>query len=648
MPNLRRPLTRAPARASMAAMTRRTVAFALTALLLALAGCTPDVPDPEPAAKAIAQGLQQSNFVSAGPVLDANTATENLDAILGDARELDHTVTVAGISEVEGKPDERTVALDWSWQPVPDAPPATVRTTATLTLTDDVWTARWDPAWVHPKATDAATFAITRTPAARANITGAGGAEIVVPREVIRIGIDKQNLADAVAAESAAQGLADALALDDPAGFVAKVAAAGPKAYVLALTIRQDQAGKYDLATIRGLPGVLLQGGKQFLAPSAEFARPLIGRVGEATKEIVDESKGTIAAGDEVGLSGLQRRYDERLRGEPGIALDLTVGVATYPVFHSEPVPGKDLGLTLDLRLQTLADQVLAGQTSAAGLVAIQPSNGAVLAAATSPGSNGLATATVGKYPPGSTFKVVTLLALLRAGFTLDSPVECTPTVTVDGREFTNYPGYPAAAVGTVPLRTAFANSCNTALIAEHGTVSAQDLADAAAALGLGGDTETGFGWFTGSVPTDATGTTHAADLIGQGQVVVSPMAMAVVAASVAAGEAVTPVLADVETPTPAAPAKPLTAAEAATLAEAMRAVVTEGTSTFLQKVPGAPVGAKSGTAQYGTGDPLPTHAWMIATQGDLAVAVFVEVGDYGTATAGPILEAFLRGVNNP
>ena len=51
---------------------------------------------------------------------------------------------------------------------------------------------------------------------------------------------------------------------------------------------------------------------------------------------------------------------------------------------------------------------------------------------------------------------------------------------------------------------------------------------------------------------------------------------------------------------------------------------------------------AKTGTAEYGTSDPHPTHAWMIGAQGDLAVAVFVADGDSGSKTAGPLLKAFL------
>ena len=74
-----------------------------------------------------------------------------------------------------------------------------------------------------------------------------------------------------------------------------------------------------------------------------------------------------------------------------------------------------------------------------------------------------------------------------------------------------------------------------------------------------------------------------------------------------------------------------------------MRGVVTEGGATFLQDVPGDEVAAKTGTAQFGDAGNLQNHVWMIAIQGDLAVAVFVDVGEYGSTTAGPLLEQFLR-----
>jgi len=74
-----------------------------------------------------------------------------------------------------------------------------------------------------------------------------------------------------------------------------------------------------------------------------------------------------------------------------------------------------------------------------------------------------------------------------------------------------------------------------------------------------------------------------------------------------------------------------------------MRGVVTRGSASFLADLPGAPVLAKTGTAEFGTGTPPRTHAWMVAVHGDLAVAVFIDVGESGSSTAGPILERFLR-----
>jgi cell division protein FtsI/penicillin-binding protein 2 len=83
-----------------------------------------------------------------------------------------------------------------------------------------------------------------------------------------------------------------------------------------------------------------------------------------------------------------------------------------------------------------------------------------------------------------------------------------------------------------------------------------------------------------------------------------------------------------------------------------MRAVVTRGSGIGLADVPGGPVIAKTGTAEFGerperadggAARALPTHTWMVAGQGDLAVAVFVDRGASGSHTAGPILERFLR-----
>ncbi len=221
-------------------------------------------------------------------------------------------------------------------------------------------------------------------------------------------------------------------------------------------------------------------------------------------------------------------------------------------------------------------------------------------------------------------------------------------------------------------LRDAFAHSCNTAFINARDTVSQAQLEAAATSLGVAVEAPAlGAGAFLGSVPGEATGTEHAASMIGQGKVLMSPLAAAIMAGSVAKGAPVSPQLvlnpgADdgggraapqprpsagatpSASPTAAAPAPaaasgtPVTAAEAAALADMMRAVVTSGHTGFLASVPGAPVAAKTGTAEFGSDDPPKTHAWIVAVHGDLAVAVFVEEGGLGATVSGPLLKEFL------
>jgi cell division protein FtsI/penicillin-binding protein 2 len=81
----------------------------------------------------------------------------------------------------------------------------------------------------------------------------------------------------------------------------------------------------------------------------------------------------------------------------------------------------------------------------------------------------------------------------------------------------------------------------------------------------------------------------------------------------------------------------------AAILRTLMRQVVTQGTAADAG-LPGQ-VAGKTGTAEFGTGDPLPTHAWFIGFRGDLAFAVIVEGGGVGGRVAAPAAARFLRGL---
>jgi cell division protein FtsI/penicillin-binding protein 2 len=622
-------------------MRSRLAVLALAASL-ALTGCQllGDDEGPEPVLDSLAGGLSSGDL--GGVRFDVADASEQYAAVVDGLGEVDPSVEVG---EPEVTDDTATASVSWTWEL--DGQPWTYDTTAKLTRVDDAWQVTWAPSLVEPSLVDGEHLTLTRTPAERGRITGAGDRAIVAPRDVVRLGLDKTKLTtEQVAAgqvTASAQAIASALEVDAVA-FTERAEAAGDKAFVEALVLRAEDATTAVPPGYAEIAGAVTIPDQQDLAPSRGFAAPILGSVGDATAEIIEESGGEVEAGDVVGLSGLQARYDDELTGAPGLTVIAAGADNDRAVHEVAPVPGTPLRTTLDIDLQTRAEQALAAVGPASAIVAIRPSDGAILAAASGPGSKGLNTATYGQYAPGSTFKIVSSLALLRSGLRPEDTVECPATTVVDGKSFKNYDDYPASGLGTITLRQAVANSCNTAFISSRDRLQDGDLAAAAAGLGLGVDHDLGFPAYFGQVPPPSGETEAAADLIGQGKVLASPMAMATVAASVAAGRAVLPVLLPELGTAQTPPSAPLTAAEAASLKALMRAVVTDGSGSFLLDLPGE-VGAKTGTAEYGSPDgsgSLRTHTWMIATQGDLAVAVFVETGESGSRTAGPILERFL------
>jgi cell division protein FtsI/penicillin-binding protein 2 len=583
----------------------------------------------------------------------------------------------AGGLQLDG--DTAKVPLNYSWKIASGEWKYTV--SADLRKSGDKWLTVWSPGMLVPDLAEGEILSKSTQTPQRADILGAQDAQLVTYRPVVNVGIDKPKLGTADAADSATK-LAKLVGID-PAAYVQQVEASGAEAFVPAITLRDTSSRTVTDAQIEAIPGGRAIQDKLPLAPTRNFARAVLGTVGEASAEQIEKSDGALTAGDVTGTGGLQQQYDAQLRGKDGIVVrvqraDLTKeeiqAAQTDPrrtAFEVQATPGTPLKTTLDPKLQQLAEDTLADIKPASAIVALRPSTGAVLAAASGPGSNGYNTAMLGQYAPGSTFKVVDSLAMLRNGFTPDSKVECTPTLTVDGRKFKNAEGYPADSLGSVTLRDAFAHSCNTAFISVRDKVSQAQLESAATSLGVAVEApKLGADAFLGSVPGKAEGTDHAASMIGQGRVLMSPLAAAIMAGSVAKGSPVSPVLVQEAAPgaspsasgaagtqpaegaspsstvTAEAPAKatetPITKAEAASLADMMRAVVTSGHAGFLAEVPGEPVGAKTGTAEFGNANPPKTHAWIIAVHGDLAVAVFVEDGGLGATTSGPLLKKFL------
>jgi cell division protein FtsI/penicillin-binding protein 2 len=419
--------------------------------------------------------------------------------------------------------------------------------------------------------------------------------------------------------------------------FAKRVAAARPDEFVDAVTLRQQD---YLAASSQlELPGIVARDGTRSLAPTAQFARGVIGTVGPATEETLSEAGPTASAVDLVGLSGLQRVYQRQLAGTPGFSVVLVDQATEQPVggrlFSQEPTPGQPVRTTLDTTVQNAADNALAAVTKPTSLVAVDTATGGVLAASNAPNA-GDNRAFTGRYPPGSTFKILSAAALVSAGVSPETPVTCPATTTVGGKRFKNFE-FTSFESGDLAL--AFARSCNTVFVSLADRLAAGALTEEAGLFGLGAEWDIGVPSFSGSVPEPTDAVDEAAAMIGQSRVLASPLAMAEVAAAVASGQPRAAMLVD-PSPTPPRALAPLAPELTDSLRAMMRETVTEGTGSALAGL--GEVHAKTGTAEYGTDVPPGTHAWLVGYRGDVAFAVIVEDGASGAEDAAPVVTAFL------
>lgn len=630
---------------------RRTTIASAASLVLAsslLAGCSlfESEPPPEDAAKVLAAALAKGDL-STVPLRGSTPAkaTEFVAAAYKGLGDLRPAVSVSEVKRKEGS-NEATATLTTTWDVSKSDKDWTYQSQVGLVLVDDAWQVTWAPGAVAPDLAADEVLGMVRAWPKRADILAGDGSKLMTEREVVDVGLDKTRVSGGQVAASAT-ALATVLGIDVKA-YAAKAAAAGARAFVPALTLRvTDPILTKNLTRIEAIEGASRIPRMAVLAPTRTWAAPILGSVSAATAEQIEKSGGVLRAGDDVGQSGLQLRYDERLRGTPGLAIQaLRKGadgstIGKRELFAEQSSAGEPLRTTLDPKAQTAAEAALAGQTKVpTALVVVRPSTGEILAAAVGPGAQGAPLALAGKAAPGSTFKIASSLALVRKGATAETKLPCTDTLTVNGRVFGNYTDYPKDRLGDIPLRTALAFSCNTAFISQYKSVSQDDLVAAAQSLGLGEDLDLDFTGFLGSVPPTDDTVEHAASFIGQGRIEASPLAMALVTASVMKGETVRPKLIDGGPALPA-PATPLAAAEAEVLRTEMADVVRVGSGRRLQEV-GVQY-AKTGTAEFGTDNPPQTHAWMVAGRGDLAIAAYNEVGPSGSTHAAPFIIAFLK-----
>jgi hypothetical protein len=362
-----------------------------------------------------------------------------------------------------------------------------------------------------------------------------------------------------------------------------------------------------------GARGRLLDSRGTPLNDDAELAGNLVGQVAPA--------------------SGLQRVYNTTLSPSGGAVVLRDARNQTVRTLKTFPsAGGTDVRTTLDLNVQRAAEAALGTATQPNGaMVAIDTRTGGILAMVNHP-LNGYSRAARGAYPPGSTFKIVTATAALMAGRNANTPLDCTQNITVDGRTIQNA---EAEQFGAIPLRTAFAKSCNTAFIRLAQGLPKGELAKAARLYGFDGTPPLPIASVGGSYPAPKDAVEYASSAIGQGKVQASPIQMAAVAAAVASGTWRQPFV------TGSAPrSNTLPPGVLGPLRDFMRAVVTEGTAS------GVPftglVFGKTGTAEYADGNPPPTDAWFVGYRGTVAFAVVIEDGGFGADSAAPVAARFL------
>jgi len=630
-------------------MRRPAPARRLTALLatLALVGagtaCSRSPEGPDKVVAAFVAGWPRGSFTGVtfvdtnGAAVAATDVATQIATMSGDLAKRPPTIK-AGTPKVTKQ--DATVTLDVSW-PVTATTPWTYQSAVPLSLKDRTWRVVWSPAVFHPQLSATDKLTLHTTAAARGGILDGAGNPLVTAQPVVTVGIEPKLVTNLPALIAALGAAFATLHKDvDLSGLPAQVKAAGPTDFVEVVTLR---AADYQQirAQIHDLPGTVFRDGTQVLAPSATFARALLGTVGPVTKQRMDARPGRYAVGDQVGFGGLQERYDDRLRGTPGTSVTVpgANGEADRVLYHGDPVPGPNIKITIDPKTQNAAEAAMAGTAQRSAIVAIRISDGALLAVANGPGASPLDFALTAQVPPGSMFKTITATNLLDAGkVNVNTVVNCPKSLTVNGYTITNAGG---EVLGAAPLHVDFAQSCNTAFASLAPQLGPTGLRDTAAQLGIGVPWDLGVDVFSGKVSANGDATEQAAAAFGQGTTLVSPVVMAGAAAAAARGQWKQPVL--VLDPAAAKPAPDQPTLKPATLDalhQMMREVVTSGTGVKCKNVPGPPISGKTGTAEYDN-NPAHTHSWFMGFRGDIAFAVFVENGGASTEAAVPMAAKF-------
>lgn len=594
-------------------MRRRRLGRLVIALLVAflgpqLAGCGFfGAADPQDAAAAFLHALARGDAAGAGQLTDNPTGATTLiqqvrddlkprhvHLTLGEVRSGDHTAS-ASYSAIWDLGRGRKWYYRGAFQLVP-------------AHTTEGWAVRWSPAVLHPRLGAQQRLMLREVPADPAPVLDRAGTPFLTWQTVVTVALDRSKTPDlpGVAAQ-----LAAALGRFDPQLTQQSIIAganAAPAGVPSAVVVLREHDYQSVRDRIYALPGVSFPTQQQLLGPDRNFASQLVPGI----RNVVDKQLANAAGWRIVTVSATGNEVDTLATQQPHLVPTLTT--------------------TIDRSVQVAGQHALATVSTPAMIVAIQPSTGEILGVAQNSAADAQgALSLTGRYPPGSAFKIVTAAAALQSKqVTGDSPVPC-PARTVIGQRVV--PNDHFFDLGTVPLHTAFARSCNTTFAQLAAGLGAGALTDAAHQLGIGMDYDIpGITTVTGQVPPSESVVRRAENGFGQGRVLASPFGMALVAATVAAGGRLpTPVLIrGMPTRVALGPVAPLPRDVADAVRVMMRDTVTQGTAKALAGL--GQLYGKTGTAEDNrTG----ADGWFVGFRGDLAFATLV----VGAGSSSPALE---------
>ncbi|MGK7921857.1 MAG: penicillin-binding protein 2 [Trichodesmium sp.] len=408
--------------------------------------------------------------------------------------------------------------------------------------------------------------------------------------------------------------------------------------------------------------------------PNGNLAAHLIGYTGEATREeLIANPK--YPMGMIIGKMGIERAANSTLEGVWGnrlIEVDAK-GKEIEELGIENPTPGKPVKLTIDIDIQKAAEKALGNRRGAA--VAINPKTGEVLAMASGPtfdpslftgkitsaewerlqgASKPFLNRALQGYPPGSTFKAVTSVAALQSGkYSPNSRVGTYDAITIGGITFNEHSG----GYGVIGFRDALAYSSNTFYYQVGVKTGAEAISKWGRELGIGGSIDLkllGLDGNHGQIPTPKQKEEmygepwHIADMvtmgIGHGLVLVTPLELSVMVSTISnGGYRVQPHLLASQTGIPATkPVKTALKSDALnTVKEGLIDVVRKGTGRSLNDGTIPMSGGKTGTVELpGQLDNAMYIGFAPAYNPEIAVAVAVEEGGYGSVGAAPIAKA--------